>query len=242
MQRETSNDSFLDYGSVYHQPIDREHPELIHQTMVAITRRYVSQFYCFNCDTYLQVKSGIGVLLVSHTAEAADVQEFAMNRLIHIRPNVYFAVVSTTQKLEYDLYAESSYSLHITDFPSQYEFLAVLPRIEIQKILGYYYRIRTENYCFHGERHDFFELTYVDTGELETEVDGTLYHLKEKDLMIYGPGLLGRGNQQLSAKVLRRIGKEHLHVLATKEKLFHLRGRALLVDTGDEEVDKMLCG
>ena len=68
--------------------------------------------------------------------------------------------------------------LHITDFPSQYEFLAVLPRIEIQKILGYYYRIRTENYCFHGERHDFFELTYVDTGELETEVDGTLYHLK----------------------------------------------------------------
>ena len=65
MQRETSNDTFLDYGSVYHQPIDREHPELIHQTMVAITRRYVSQFYCFNCDTYLQVKSGIGVLLVS---------------------------------------------------------------------------------------------------------------------------------------------------------------------------------
>lgn len=103
MQRETSNDSFLDYGSVYHQPIDREHPELIHQTMVAITRRYVSQFYCFNCDTYLQVKSGIGVLLVSHTAEASDVQEFAMNRLIHIRPNIYFAVVSTTQKLEYDL-------------------------------------------------------------------------------------------------------------------------------------------
>lgn len=87
MQRETSNDSFLDYGSVYHQPIDREHPELIHQTMVAITRRYVSQFYCFN-----------------------------------------------------------------------------------------------------GEQHDFFELTYVDTGELETEVDGALYHLKEKDLMIYGPG------------------------------------------------------
>ena len=43
MQRETSNDSFLDYGSVYHQPIDREHPELIHQTMIAITRRYASQ-------------------------------------------------------------------------------------------------------------------------------------------------------------------------------------------------------
>lgn len=33
-----------------------------------------------------------------------------------------------------------------------------------------------------------FELTYVDEGELETEVDGTLYQLKDKELMIYGPG------------------------------------------------------
>ena len=188
MQRETSNDSFLEYGQTYHEPIRLTHPDLIHQHQTAITRRYVSQFYCFSCDTYIEVHDGIGVLLVSHTANPADVQEFAMNRLIHIKPNVYFAVVSTTQKLEFELYAESNYSLHVTDFPSQYEFLAVLPRIEMQKILGYYYRIRTPNYCFKGEQHNFFELTYVDEGELETEVDGTLYQLKDKELMIYGPG------------------------------------------------------
>lgn len=155
MQRETSNDSFLEYGQTYHEPIRLTHPDLIHQHQTAITRRYVSQFYCFNCDTYIEVQDGIGVLLVSHTADAADVQEFAMNRLVHIKPNVYFAVVSTTQKLEFELYAESNYSLHVTDFPSQYEFLAVLPRIEMQKILGYYYRIRTPNYCFKGEQHNF---------------------------------------------------------------------------------------
>ena len=104
MQRETSNDSFLEYGQTYHEPIRLTHPDLIHQHQTAITRRYVSQFYCFNCDTYIEVHDGIGVLLVSHTADAADVQEFAMNRLIHIKPNVYFAVVSTTQKLEFELY------------------------------------------------------------------------------------------------------------------------------------------
>ena len=91
MQRETSNDSFLEYGQTYHEPIRLTHPDLIHQHQTAITRRYVSQFYCFNCDTYIEVHDGIGVLLVSHTADAADVQEFAMNRLIHIKPNVYFA-------------------------------------------------------------------------------------------------------------------------------------------------------
>lgn len=53
MQRETSNDSFLDYGSVYHQPIDREHPELIHQTMVAIARTMAAEFAkvpAFRCE------------------------------------------------------------------------------------------------------------------------------------------------------------------------------------------------
>lgn len=54
--------------------------------------------------------------------------------------------------------------------------------------------------------------------------------------------LLGRGNQQLSAAVLRKIGRERLHILATREKLFHLEGRPLLVDTGDADVDRMLSG
>ena len=96
MQRETSNDSFLEYGQTYHEPIRLTHPDLIHQHQTAITRRYVSQFYCFNCDTYIEVHDGIGVLLVSHTANTADVQEFAMNRLIHIKPNVYFCLLYTS--------------------------------------------------------------------------------------------------------------------------------------------------
>lgn len=54
MQRETSNDSFLEYGQTYHEPIRLTHPDLIHQHQTAITRRYVSQFYCFNCDTYMR--------------------------------------------------------------------------------------------------------------------------------------------------------------------------------------------
>lgn len=49
--------------------------------------------------------------------------------------------------------------------------------------------------------------------------------------------IIGRGNQQISPRVLRAIGLEHLRVVATKRKLATLAGRPLLVDSGDPHLD-----
>ena len=54
--------------------------------------------------------------------------------------------------------------------------------------------------------------------------------------------LLGRGNQQISGRVIQRLGKDNIYILATRDKLFNLQGRPLLVDTGDTEADKLLSG
>jgi predicted polyphosphate/ATP-dependent NAD kinase len=54
--------------------------------------------------------------------------------------------------------------------------------------------------------------------------------------------LLGRGNQQISQEIIRRVGKEHIIIAATKGKIQGIEGGVLRVDTGNEEVDKMLKG
>ena len=54
--------------------------------------------------------------------------------------------------------------------------------------------------------------------------------------------VLGRGNQQLSPEVVRRVGLDNLVVVASLDKLLALDPPRLLVDTGDPELDEKLCG
>ncbi len=54
--------------------------------------------------------------------------------------------------------------------------------------------------------------------------------------------LLGRGNQQISPEVVKQVGKKHVLVVATLNKLQGIDARALRVDTGDEEANNLLRG
>jgi len=61
--------------------------------------------------------------------------------------------------------------------------------------------------------------------------------------LVGGQGaLFGRGNPQLSPAVLRRVGREAVTIVAAADKLLALEQPALRVDTGDDALDRELCG
>ena len=60
---------------------------------------------------------------------------------------------------------------------------------------------------------------------------------------IGGQGFIfGRGNQQISPNVIRKVGRRNILIVSPSEKLNALQGEPLLVDTGEPEVDQMLSG
>lgn len=73
-----------------------------------------------------------------------------------------------------------------------------------------------------------------------------LERIKEKTAQIVvtpigGQGFVfGRGNQQISPKVIRQVGRENIVVIATEGKLRSLK--TLRVDTGDPSLDDALRG
>ena len=54
--------------------------------------------------------------------------------------------------------------------------------------------------------------------------------------------ILGRGNQQISSRVIERVGTDNLIIVATKSKITELEGRPLLVDSNDPVLDQKLKG
>jgi len=58
---------------------------------------------------------------------------------------------------------------------------------------------------------------------------------------IGGQGFIfGRGNKQITPKILKKIGKKNVKIVSTEEKIKGLR--CLMVDTGDIKTDEMLKG
>lgn len=61
--------------------------------------------------------------------------------------------------------------------------------------------------------------------------------------VIGGQGIvLGRGNQQISARIIEHIGIASLQFISTQAKLLALNGRALSVDSGRDDLNRRLAG
>lgn len=180
----TSSAEFKKYGSIYNEAKDVDKGDLISRQIVT-SDKVISSLYNFSEAIYIEIVNGMASILISDS-NSGDFKLFAIHRKLEIKPNMYFNIISMTNQTTFNLIIPSGYNLKLEFLNPPYVYNRILPTINIPEIIAYYYTIKSPNYNFKGERHNLYELTFVDNGTLDTSIDGTLYTLNSSDLIIYG--------------------------------------------------------
>ena len=188
MFNKTTSFIFNKYGEIINDPSIQSSMKLSH-SQLKIKEKEFSNFLSYNCDIYVKVLSGI-VMLVVQKNNKEEPEQFVIHRFIKINKDVHFNFLTITpnSKVELTLDFKAKKTMHPIPDDDVISYDPIVPTFTINEILGYYYQVRNENYSFSGETHNFWELTFIDNGELVTNVDGEDYTLDEMDLILYAPG------------------------------------------------------
>lgn len=136
-------------------------------------------------NTYFRIKEGIAIVIVTNSLKNTP-KAFVIHRVCHLKPNLYFNFVSLSNESVIEvLDFNESKSRHKIE---EYSFGSLKPEVSVTSLLGSYYVVRGPNYIFPGETHNFWEITYIDDGELYTNVENIEYSLKPYNLLLYAPG------------------------------------------------------
>lgn len=189
MFNKTTSFLFSKYGEIVNEYNRRQSIKLTH-SIIKLKDKKFDTFYFYNHDICVKVLNGIVMLIVTKDDDAKEYERFVIHRTIKIKKGVKFNFICITSNAKVELETEFKAKRSTID---TYENISIIyepivPTFQVKEILGYYYQVRNASYSFPGEKHNFWELTFIDNGELETTVDEETYKLDELDLILYAPG------------------------------------------------------
>lgn len=184
MLKRTTNYTFQVYGSVYYSLDSAGKQEHLSTSTFRIDNKQLDYFYYSNKPVYINSNNGIVLLIVSK--DGIEHEEYVIHRVIKLQPNVYFNFISISNESNISIHYETN-TLKQHSMSKPYTYTPLVSHLKIDEILTCFYQVRKPNYVFPGEAHEYYELTYIDHGCLDTVIDGKSYHLNKYDLMIYYP-------------------------------------------------------
>lgn len=175
----TSNPAFKDFGDIIYDDMDFNLSHKINLNNKSIDNlKLVTNDY-----TFIKVTKGVVMILVSF--DSNNIKSFIINRSLHIKKGIYFNLISISDEASVEVLTNTEFKSIKLDNPFNYSNIS--SSLDISEIYTKFYQEKGTNYNFSGEKHSYWELTYVDKGELLTTIDRVSYHLKQGDLIFYAP-------------------------------------------------------
>ena len=175
----TSNPAFKDFGDIVYDDIDFSSSHKIN-----LNNKFIDNLKLVTNDyTFIKVTKGVVMILVSF--DSNNIKSFIINRSLHLKKGIYFNFISISDEASVEVLTNTEFKSIKLDNPFNYSNIS--SSLDISEIYTKFYQEKGTNYNFSGEKHSYWELTYVDKGELLTTIDRVSYHLKQGDLIFYAP-------------------------------------------------------
>jgi AraC-like DNA-binding protein len=180
--------SFTNFGKISHDFLNELHSPLdLTINEHKINSKTMSFFYC-TCDSdtvIINPMFGTPLLCVSKNLKESEAHFYLLDKPVILNKNIYYNILSLYGECKVQIVSNKldSYKEYNLEVPIIYDDL--YPKIEIDKIFTLFYQEKKPGFNFKGEKHCFYELTYVDYGVLNTSIDDKVFTLNQGEAIFY---------------------------------------------------------
>ena len=146
--------------------------------------RFSKLFYHPEKKSVLDIIEGTAIVFVGETP--SELKAFLLDKIIEIKEGVYYYVVPLIKTAVIAVAApDDMKSIKVEEHHKPH---SIASAVEPKEIYTFFYHEKERGFVFKGEKHDFWELTYVDRGEMYNVVDGVCHKLTQGGIMLFAPG------------------------------------------------------
>ena len=152
-----------------------------------LTRKVPDKLFVSNSDTVIDVMQGTSVLYVGKSPEV--LVPFIFDKTVIIKKGIYYYATPLLQKANIS-YAEGDGERKEISIPPLDMNLYVNPTINVGRIYTLLYHEKETGFKSKPEKHDIWELTYVDSGKMyNTTGENSEFktEMKQGDIMVFIP-------------------------------------------------------
>ncbi|MBQ3049265.1 MAG: helix-turn-helix domain-containing protein [Oscillospiraceae bacterium] len=172
---------FSGYGKIVKKFSDAEVPWK--QTTISPTGDRSEELWRYGRPVYLEPLEGTGVIFVESGSQ--PIKMFLLDKPIVLDPDCSFCILSYYSDFKCIMAAPDT--RETVRAGSVLTASGIYPNIVAERINTVLYQERTGKFSFKGEKHPYWEMTYMDVGSMVCTVDGVDYELKKGEMMFFAP-------------------------------------------------------
>lgn len=179
--------TFKDFGDILHKDfydVCNNSCSLLIEEQTLTNRKVETFNQIKNSNVILDILDGLVVLYIASYKDNS-IKTFLLDKPVEIKPNIKFGLSTLYNPSKIIFAVESEYENMQTKYNDNNLNINLYPKVKINKVYTLFYQEKEFGFCFKGEKHNFWELTYVDKGTLHTKVNDIEYILNQGDLIFY---------------------------------------------------------